>query len=543
VEAIATLDQPTQVQSIALSNNSEISHTLVNIVKRSLQPVVIVDAAVHPTLATDAYIVQRQPKSMLCTPILHQGKLVAILYLENQVTAGAFTSDRVELLNFLCAQAAISLENARLYHQVSQALQDLQHKEAQSRGIFEAASDGLLITDLETGRLMDANPAYCQMHGYSYDEILQLNPLDFIPPNRHAKFASFLATVKTKQEFTCEAICKTQDGTPFNIEIKAVPFWYNGKHCALSVIRDVTERKQMELSMQEKNRSLEHAMSELQHAQMQIVQSEKMASLGNLVAGIAHEINNPIGFLKGSINNAKDYVQDLLGHVALYQQYYPHPADPVQENAANIDLEFLSEDLAKLLNSMQGATDRITSISISLRTFSRADTEYKINANLHEGIDSTLLILKYRLQASQHRPAIEIIQHYGDLPEIECFPGQLNQVFMNILANAIDMFDEMAQHQSYSALEANPQQITIRTAMVENHVQISIQDNGKGMAEGVADKIFDYLFTTKGVGKGTGLGLTIAHQIVVEKHGGNLDVQSDLGQGTQFCIRLPIHAE
>ncbi len=540
VEAIATLDQPTQVQSIALSNNSEISHTLVNIVKRSLQPVVIVDAAVHPTLATDVYIVQRQPKSMLCTPILHQGKLVAILYLENQVTAGAFTSDRVELLNSLCAQAAISLENARLYHQVSQALQDLQHKEAQSRGIFEAASDGLLITDLETGRLMDANPAYCQMHGYSYDEILQLNPLDFIPPNRHGKFASFLTTVKAKQEFTCEATCKKHDGTPFHIEIKAVPFWYNGKHCGLSVIRDVTERKQMELSMQEKNRSLEHAMSELQHAQMQIVQSEKMASLGNLVAGIAHEINNPIGFLNGSITNTKDYVQDLLEHLGLYQRHYPNPAAPIQDHAEDVDLEFLSEDLPKLLDSMNGATDRIKSISTSLRTFSRADTEHKISANLHEGLDSTLLILKYRLKANEYRPAIEVIQDYGELPLIECFPGQLNQVFMNILANAIDMFDEMSQHQSWSALEANPQQITIRTAMAENHVQICIQDNGKGMAEGVADKIFDYLFTTKGVGKGTGLGLTIAHQIVVEKHGGNLDVQSELGQGTQFSICLPI---
>jgi predicted ATPase/signal transduction histidine kinase len=401
VEAIATIDQPTRVESIILSHSQEISHVLINTVKRSLQPMVIVDAGTHPTLATDAYVVQHQPKSMLCTPILKQGKLVAILYLENGVSVGAFTRDRVELLNFLCAQAAISLENARLYQQAQN---------------------------------------YAQ---------------------------------------------------------------------------------------------------KLEQSQLQIVQSEKMASLGNLVAGVAHEVNNPIGFLNGSINNAKDYVQDLLDYLALYQQHHPNPATPVQDKAEDIDLEYLSEDLPKLLNSMKGATDRITSISTSLRTFSRADTEDKISANLHEGIDSTLLILKYRLKANENRPAIEVIQDYGKLSLIECFPGQLNQVFMNILANAIDVFDEIAQTQSFQQLQAHPQQITIRTEAIANQVQISIQDNGKGMTPEVQAKIFDHLFTTKGVGKGTGLGLAIARQIVVEKHGGSLEVHSEVGKGTTFVILLP----
>ncbi len=533
VEAIANLDQPTRVQSIALSSSPEVPHGLINMVKRNLQPVVIMDAKLHPTLATDAYVVQQQPKSMLCTPILQQGQLVAVLYLENHSTVGAFTSDRVELLNFLCTQAAISLKNAHLYQQA-------QEKEAQSRGIFEAVSDGLLITDLETGKVIDANPAYYQLHGYSYSEILSLHPLDIIPPSRHDKFADFLTTVKAGQEFTCEAICKKRDGTPFYIELKSVPFSYNGKRCGLSVIRDVTERKQMELSIQEKNHTLEQAMTELQYAQMQIIQSEKMSALGNLVAGVAHEINNPIGFLHGSITNAKEYVQDLLGHLALYQQHHPSAAAPVQDNAEDIDLEFLSEDLPKMLDAMKGACDRIKGISTSLRTFSRADTEHKVNANLHEGIDSTLLILKYRLKANQYRPAIEVIQNYGDLPTIPCFPGQLNQVFMNILANAIDMFDEMAQGKSFDQLKSHPQQITIRTAILENQIQIYIRDNGKGIAEDVKAKIFDHLFTTKGVGKGTGLGLAIARQIVVEKHGGSLDVWSELDQGTEFYIRLPL---
>jgi signal transduction histidine kinase len=280
----------------------------------------------------------------------------------------------------------------------------------------------------------------------------------------------------------------------------------------------------------------------LQQAQVQLVQKEKLSALGELVAGVAHEINNPIGFLNGSLNNAKEYVQDLLDYVALYQQHHPNAAAPVQDKAEEIDLEFLSEDLPKLLGSMKGATDRIKGISTSLRTFSRADTEHKVSANLHDGLDSTILILKYRLKANEYRPAIEIIQDYGNVPSIDCFPGQLNQVFMNILANAIDMFDEVDQQQSFDELKSHPQQITIRTTADSNQVQIQICDNGKGMTEEVKARIFDHLFTTKGVGKGTGLGLAIAHQIVVEKHGGSLEIQSKLGEGSEFCICLPIAA-
>ncbi|RFP53137.1 MAG: hybrid sensor histidine kinase/response regulator [Limnothrix sp. CACIAM 69d] len=280
--------------------------------------------------------------------------------------------------------------------------------------------------------------------------------------------------------------------------------------------------------------------TELKASQMQLIQSEKMSALGQLVAGVAHEINNPISFLNGSINNGRDYVQDLLNHLALYQQYYPSPVSPIQDHANDIDLGYICEDLPQLLNSMQGATDRIKSISTSLRTFSRADTEYKVSANLHEGIDSTLLILKYRLKANANRPAIEVITDYGEIPPIDCFPGQLNQVFMNILANAIDMFDELAQGRSFKELEVNPQRITISTTLVNDRVQIAIQDNGKGMSAEVKSRIFDHLFTTKSVGKGTGLGLAIAQQIVVDKHGGSLTVESEPGQGAEFRIQLPI---
>jgi PAS domain S-box-containing protein len=309
------------------------------------------------------------------------------------------------------------------------------------------------------------------------------------------------------------------------------------------IARDISDRKAAESLIQQKNQELEQVLVQLQQSQAQVVQSEKMSALGNLVAGVAHEINNPVGFLNGSINNAKEYVQDLLDYVALYQQHHPNVAAPVQGKAEDIDLEFLSEDLPKLLDSMKGATDRIKSISTSLRTFSRADTEHKVSANLHEGLDSTLLILKYRLKANEHRPAIEVIQDYSDLPSVECFPGQLNQVFMNILANAIDMFDEVAQQTSLANLKANLQTITIQTALAANTVEIRIRDNGRGMSEEIKAKIFDHLFTTKGVGKGTGLGLAIARQIVEEKHNGSLMVQSELGQGTEFCICLPIRVE
>lgn len=294
--------------------------------------------------------------------------------------------------------------------------------------------------------------------------------------------------------------------------------------------------------LNDKNIHLQDTLAKLHSTQVQMVQSEKMSSLGNLVAGVAHEINNPIGFLNGSINNTKDYTQDLLKHLALYQQYYPDAVAPVQKNAVDVDLKFLIEDLPKLLDSMQGATERIKSMSQSLRTFSRADTDRKIRANLHEGLDSTLLILKYRLKASDKKPAIAVTQDYGNLPEIECFPGQLNQVFMNVLANAIDVFDEMAQTKSFAELEAYHQQITIRTKIISNQVQIQIRDNGIGMTEDVKAKIFDYLFTTKSVGKGTGLGLAIAHQIVVGKHEGSIAVDSTLGEGTEFTIQLPVKA-
>ncbi|MEL6493099.1 MAG: HAMP domain-containing sensor histidine kinase, partial [Cyanobacteria bacterium J06621_3] len=225
----------------------------------------------------------------------------------------------------------------------------------------------------------------------------------------------------------------------------------------------------------------------------------------------------------------------------LYQKCYPDSDEAIQENREDIDLDFLTEDFPKLLGSMQGATDRVKSISTSLRTFSRADTEHKVSANLNEGIDSTLLILKYRLKANEFRPAIEVIKNYGDVADIECFPGQLNQVFMNIFANAIDALNEASEGRSFAELQEHPHCITVRTRVEQSKLTIAISDNGSGIPESVKERIFDNLFTTKAVGKGTGLGLAISRQIVVDKHGGSLSVTSNAGQGTTFLICLPMN--
>ncbi|MEA5466737.1 sensor histidine kinase [Leptothoe sp. PORK10 BA2] len=297
----------------------------------------------------------------------------------------------------------------------------------------------------------------------------------------------------------------------------------------------------LETQVTERTAKLQAALDELQQSRLQLIQSEKMSALGNLVAGIAHEINNPIGFLNGSIDNAQGYLQDLMGHLELYQKQYPQPGEVIEESAKEIDLNYVCEDFPKLLSSMNSAMERIVSISTSLRTFSRADKEHKVRANLHEGLDSTLLLLKYRLKADEHRPTIDVVKDYGELPDIACFPGQLNQVFMNLLANAIDVFDEAAKYSSFAELEDKPQIITVQTSLCakQNAVHIRIRDNGKGMTEEVKARIFDHLFTTKDVGTGTGLGLAIARKIIVEKHGGSLTVQSEVGQGTEFCIGLP----
>jgi signal transduction histidine kinase len=321
---------------------------------------------------------------------------------------------------------------------------------------------------------------------------------------------------------------------------------------------DIRERKRAEealrsLTRQEREKAtqLEQALKELTRTQAQLVQNEKMVSLGQLVAGIAHEINNPTSFIYGNISPAREYSQDLLQLLQLYAKHYPEPIAEIAEYIEHIELDFIAEDFPKLLTSMKEGANRISQIVQSLRNFSRLDEMECKQVDIHEGIDNTLLILQHRLAKQSKRPEIRVIKEYGELPLVECYPGQLNQVFMNILSNAIEALEELKVSKlnveswedslQPSKLPPSTPCIRIHTEVVEeNWLIIRIADNGPGIQAEVQQRIFDPFFTTKSPGKGTGLGLSISYQIVVDKHQGQLRCHSVPGIGTEFVIELPI---
>ncbi|MBE9003319.1 GAF domain-containing sensor histidine kinase [Nostoc sp. LEGE 12447] len=418
-------DQVTVRSSSLFQVKHKLPVLLINYVERTKENLVLDDASHAERFVSDNYIVANQPKSILCLPFSHQGKLTGVLYLENNLTTGVFTADRLEVLNLLTSQVSISIENARLYTNLHIYSQELEISETQAR---------------------------------------------------------------------------------------------------------------------EKAKQLEHTLDELKLTQSQMVQSEKMSSLGQLVAGVAHEINNPVSFIYGNLTYVNNYVKDLMSLVQLYQQQNQNLPPQVQNEIDAIDLDFLMEDLPKLLASMQVGTDRIRQIVLSLRNFSRLDEADVKAVNIHEGIDSTLMILQNRLKPQPDSPGIQVIQEYGNLPPVECYPGQLNQVFMNLLANAIDSLEEFNEHRTYADIALQPSIITIRTTVEGNLAVIRIADNGSGISENVRSQLFTPFFTTKAVGKGTGLGLSISYQIVTKKHRGKLECVSVLGQGAEFIVSIPLKA-
>ncbi|BAY62151.1 serine/threonine protein kinase with two-component sensor domain [Calothrix brevissima NIES-22] len=419
IEALYQLQQSAIILQ-SLPCEDIVSISLINRVKNTLVAAVVENAVVEPNLVADPYIRHHKPKSIFCTPVLNQGKLIGILYLENNVTLGAFTRERIEIINLLCTQAAISLENANLYHQLENYSHNLEQKVAERT-----------------------------------------------------------------QELTAKA---TQ---------------------------------------------LESTLNQLYSTQSQLIQAEKMSSLGQLVAGIAHEINNPINFIYGNLAATDEYITSLIELNHLYQSIYPQALPEIDKKIADIDLKFILDDLPNVLSSMKVGAERIRQIVLSLRNFSRLDESEIKKVDIHSGLESTLLILQHRLQTNSKRPEILVSKQYGLLPLVNCYASALNQVFMNIINNAIDALET-------SDKNCQPT-IKIQTELTETKtIIIRIADNGIGMSQSVQNQVFNPFFTTKPVGSGTGLGLSTSYSIVVEKHRGKLSCISAPGEGTEFTIEIPV---
>ncbi|MFN6461048.1 MAG: response regulator [Nostoc sp. DedVER02] len=345
------------------------------------------------------------------------------------------------------------------------------------------------------------------------------------------------------------------------VDYIAKPF--HGAEVVLRIENQINLRL-LQVKLQEKNLLLQEALDNLQSAQVQQIQNEKMVALGQLVAGLAHEINNPISFIYGNLQYAGQYVQDLVNLIEIYQQEYPKPTSKIQQIANDIDLNFVINDLQNLIGAMYRGSDRIREIVLALQHFSRHDEAEMKRVNIHEDIENTLVMLQHRLREAGNRPAIIVVKDYGNLPLVSCYVSELNQVFMHLLNNAIDAIEEKLENQSsnlYSLMPldngytpvaalgetSKPQwllptpQIRIHTEVTElNTIKIAIADNGPGIEESLRSRLFDPFFTTKAVGKGSGLGLSISYQIIVHKHRGNITCNSSVGQGAEFTIEIPI---
>lgn len=404
------------------------------------------------------------------------------------------------------------------------------------------------ITDRK-GKITYINDKFCEISQYSRAELLGqthriinsgYHPTEF--------FSEMWQTISSGKVWRGEVKNRAKDGTYYWVDTTIVPFLNQAgnPYQYVAIRNDITGCKktkealqflneELEARVEARTADLEKVLYNLQQAQTRLVQSEKMSSLGQLVAGIAHEINNPVNFIYGNLIHAAEYTQELVRLLQLYRQHYPGPHPENWEESEDSEIEFMIEDLPKILESMGVGAKRIKGIVTSLRTFSRMDEAEIKSVNIHEGIDSTLMILQNRLKTKSDRSSIEVIKDYGNLHPIECYAGQLNQVFMNILINAIDVLEEAS-----TKLEHFKACITIRTRLCDrNQVVIEIGDNGLGVPQPMQQRLFDPFFTTKPIGKGTGLGLSISYQIITERHQGTLRCESNAGNGSLFIITIP----
>ncbi|AFZ07700.1 multi-sensor signal transduction histidine kinase [Oscillatoria nigro-viridis PCC 7112] len=431
-----------------------------------------------------------------------------------------------------------------------QAEESVRLSEERYRSLAMATAQMVWMTDA-SGIFDKPQPDWIAYTGMSWKE--KDNWIEAVhPEDRDRTIEAWMRALETQSLYEVEHRLRAADGSYRHFWVRGVPLlaadgsvreWV-GTHTDISDRVQVLEAlKQSEGQYRVQAAELEKAVHELHQAQTQLIQTEKISSLGQLVAGVAHEINNPINFIYGNITHASQYATDLLSLLHLYQEKYPNPVPEIVEAAEDIEVDYLMEDFTKILESMKVGADRIRDLVVSLRNFSRLDESQMKRVDIHEGIESTLLILQHRIKANVLRPAIEIIKEYGNFPPVECYVGQLNQVFMNLLGNALDALEEYNSTHSSKEIYSRHNTIRISTSANSDTVTIRIADNGMGINQEVIGKLFDPFFTTKPVGKGTGLGLSISYQIIVEKHRGKLQCISTPGEGAEFVIEIPICQE
>ena len=402
--------------------------------------------------------------------------------------------------------------------------------------LFNAIEDVIIVVNSE-GRYLKVAPSSAPSLYKPLAELIGKTLHEIFPKEIADNFFNCIQQVlATKKNLKVE----------YSLPIGNKDVWFEGNLAPMNedavvwVARDISSRKLMENQLRQQKENLEQTLQKLQETQAQMLQSEKMSSLGELVAGIAHEINNPVSFIHANLYHVQQHSDDLLELANLHHQPNTEQID-IKELLNEIDLEFIGEDLPKIINSMKIGTQRIRDIVLSLRNFARMDEAEFKSVDVHSGIDSTIMILQHKLQETVQRPAIEMIKNYGKIPCIECYAGQLNQVFMNVLVNAIDAINQKSINCTFAEIQTNPNQIIIKTSVIGNNLlEIKIADNGIGMTPEIHKKIFDPFFTTKPVGSGTGMGMSISYQIIVEKHQGKLECFSTLNQGTKFVIHIPI---